>query len=117
MSVDAAVERLGLQPGEAVRFRRTGRARWQSGVVVGVERDGSLGIRDTDGAFRAVTLDAVLVRVRGARRWEPLLERAARTEQLSLALFDDAVVSGAGAKDAGRPGARRRAPRSGGATR
>jgi hypothetical protein len=81
------VERLGLRLGEAVRFRRVDRSRWQDGVVVGVERDGSLGVRDRSGASRAVPLGDVLVRrsgPRGARAWEPLLERAARTEQLPL---------------------------------
>jgi hypothetical protein len=84
------VERLGLRPGEPVRFLRVDRSRWQDGVVVAVERDGSLGVRDRSGASRAVPLDRVLVRAsgaRGARRWEPLLERASRTEQLPLPLF------------------------------
>jgi hypothetical protein len=78
---------LGLRPGEAVRFIRPDRTRWQDGVVVRVERDGSLGVRDGSGASRAVPLDRVLVRASGARgapRWEPLLDRASRTEQLAL---------------------------------
>ena len=81
------VERLGLQPGEKVRFLRVDRSRWQDGTVEGVERDGSLAVRDTKGASRAVLLEHVLVRAegsRGAKRWEPLLDRAARTEQLEL---------------------------------
>lgn len=81
------VERLGLRPGEEVRFRRADRARWQDGVVVGVERDGSLGVRDRSGASRAVPLADVLVRAttrRSSRTWEPLLSRASRTEQLPL---------------------------------
>jgi len=81
------VERLGLRLGEAVRFRRVDRSRWQDGVVVGVERDGSLGVRDQSGASRAVPLADVLVRAsgrRGARTWEPLLSRASRAEQLPL---------------------------------
>ena len=87
MTTELAVERLGLRVGEGVRFRRADRARWQDGVVVGVERDGSLGVRDQAGASRAVPLADVLVRGqgrRGARTWEPLLSRAARTEQLPL---------------------------------
>jgi hypothetical protein len=81
------MERLGLRAGEAVRFRRPDRSRWQNGVVVAIERDGSVGIRDVDGASRSIPLDHVLVRTTGARRasrWEPLLTRAARTEQLLL---------------------------------
>ncbi|HEX4979251.1 MAG TPA: hypothetical protein VFV35_04225 [Acidimicrobiales bacterium] len=81
------LERLGLRVREQIRFRRPDRSRWQDGVVVGVERDGSLAVRDADGAARSVPLGAVLVRARGARggrRWEPLLARASRTEQLDL---------------------------------
>ena len=81
------VERLGLHVGEKIRFLRADRVRWQDGAVVGVERDGSLGIRDTKGAWRAVPLADVIVRAegsRGGRHWEPLLDRAARTEQLEL---------------------------------
>ena len=81
------VERLGLRVGEPVRFLRADRTRWQDGRVKGVERDGSLAIRDDKGALRAVPLDAVLVRAegaRGGRHWEPLLDRVGRTEQLEL---------------------------------
>ncbi|HEX7168519.1 MAG TPA: hypothetical protein VF230_16175, partial [Acidimicrobiales bacterium] len=74
------VERLGIHVGEQVRFLRADRSRWQEGVVAGLERDGSLAVRDAKGASRAVPLDHVLVRTQGARggrHWEPLLERAA----------------------------------------
>ncbi len=77
------VQRFGLVAGEPVRFRRPDRARWQNGVATGVERDGSLAIADRDGAHRAIPMDCVQVRV-GLRRWEPLVDRAARTVQLSL---------------------------------
>lgn len=77
------IQRFGLEPGEAVRFRRPDRARWQDGVATGVERDGSLAVSDRDGAHRAVPVELVLVRApRG--RWEPLVERASRTVQLQL---------------------------------
>ena len=87
MTAALGVEALGLRVGEQVRFRRVDRSRWQDGVVVGVERDGSLGVRDTAGASRAIPLADVLVRStgrRGARTWEPLLARASRAEQLPL---------------------------------
>jgi len=70
-----------------VRFRRPDRSRWQLGKVAGRERDGSIGITDTNGAARAIPLHLVEVRStgpRGARAWEPLLDRATRTEQLSF---------------------------------
>jgi hypothetical protein len=78
---------LGLRVGERVRFQRPGRARWQIGVVRGIERDGSIRIVDAKGASRAVKVADVEVRhtgPRGAAGWEPLAERAARTEQLNL---------------------------------
>lgn len=77
------IERFGIEPGEAVRFRRPDRVRWQDGVATGLERDGSLAITDRDGAARAIPIELVLVRARRGR-WEPLLERASRTVQLSL---------------------------------
>jgi len=85
--VDLQLERLALRRGERIRFLRADRARWQDGTVTGVERDGSLAVRDSKGAFRSVPLEHVLVRAegaRGGRHWEPLLDRAARTEQLEL---------------------------------
>jgi len=79
------VQRFGLEPGEAIRFRRIDKARWQDGTAVRLERDGSLAVTDRDGAARAVAVDQVLVRAPGRGiRWEPLLERAARTVQLAL---------------------------------
>lgn len=78
---------LGLAAGERVRYRRRAEGRWHEGVVVGRERDGSLSVRDKKGASRALRLDVVEVRCmgpRGAAGWEPVLERAARTEQLRL---------------------------------
>lgn len=77
------IQRFGLEPGEAVRFRRPDRSRWQDGIATGVERDGSLAVADRDGAHRAIPVELVLVR-RGRRGWEPLVDRAARTVQLQL---------------------------------
>jgi hypothetical protein len=87
----SALAALGLAVGEAVRFRRADRSRWQSGKVSCMERDGSIGITDTNGAARAVPLAHVQVEERTRRRrpgaaprWEPLADRAGRTEQLKL---------------------------------
>ena len=77
------IQRLGIEAGEAVRFRRPDRSRWQDGVATGLERDGSLAVTDRDGAHRAIPVELVLVRAT-RNRWEPLLERASRTVQLSL---------------------------------
>ena len=78
---------LGLEPGDIVRFRRNPATRWRRGTVERVERDGSLGLRDDKGAARAIPLERVEVATigpRGARTWEPVVIRAARTEQLRL---------------------------------
>jgi hypothetical protein len=82
-----SLEQIGLAAGDRVRFRRRGSERWQEGVVERRERDGSIGIRDRDGASRAIPMERLEVRTvgrRGGRGWEPVPERAARTEQLSL---------------------------------
>ena len=83
MTLDA----LGIAPGHRVRFRRKADGRWTEGVAVGVEKDGSLGVRDSKGAARAIPMELVEVRCvgrRGAPGWEPLLDRANRAEQLKL---------------------------------
>jgi hypothetical protein len=87
----SALAALGLAVGETVRFRRADRSRWQAGKVAGIERDGSIGITDANGAARAVALVHVQVEQRSRRRrsgaparWEPLADRAGRTEQLRL---------------------------------
>ena len=82
-----SLEALGLAPGMAVRFRRVEATRWRSAVVERVEKDGSLGLRDGKGAARAIPIELVEVATtgpRGARTWEPVAERAARTEQMRL---------------------------------
>jgi hypothetical protein len=82
-----SLESLGLAPGLAVRFRRGDSGRWLRATVERVERDGSLGLRDAKGAARAIPLELVEVATvgpRGAKAWESVLERAARTEQLKL---------------------------------
>lgn len=78
---------LGLRPGEAVRFRRDSGARWQEAVVTGREQDGSIRLTDRRGAARTIAVERIEVRCTGPRggvAWEPLTERAARTEQLRL---------------------------------
>lgn len=82
-----SLEQLGLRPGEPVRFRRRDSERWKEAVVERREKDGSLGLRDAKGASRAIELDLVEVRSTGPRGgvvWEPVSERAARTEQMPL---------------------------------
>jgi hypothetical protein len=78
---------LGLAAGMPARFRRSSTSRWRLATVERIERDGSLGLRDERGAARAIPLEQVEVATtgpRGARTWEPVVDRAARTEQLRL---------------------------------
>jgi hypothetical protein len=87
MSVPPPLEALGLAVGDRVRWRERPGARWSEGRVVGRERDGSVGVRDGRGASRALMAGRLEVRVpgpRGGRGWEPVADRAARTEQLTL---------------------------------
>jgi hypothetical protein len=78
---------LGLTSGEQVRFRRDGSSRWQEAHVTRRERDGSVGLTDRRGAARAIPVELIEVRCvgpRGGAGWEPLTDRASRTEQLRL---------------------------------
>ncbi len=81
----AALEAIGLVPGETVRFRRTDRARWQIGAVACLERDGSLRVTDKDGAARTVPLAFVQVRAPHSS-WEHVAERSRRAVQMQLDL-------------------------------
>lgn len=78
---------LGLAPGARVRFRRREGGHWHEGVATRIERDGSVGLVDDNGAARAISVARLEVRRpgrRGAERWEPLAEVAGREEQLGL---------------------------------
>lgn len=86
-SSPSSLTELGLRAGDSVRFRRRPTERWRHAVVVARERDGSVGLRDEDGAARAIPIDRIEVRTRGPRGgtgWTPLPERVASTEQLDL---------------------------------
>ena len=81
------LEALGLRPGDKVRYQRTTGGRWQQATVERRERDGSVGVRDSKGASRALKVERLEVRTsgpRGAVTWEPVAERASRTEQMEL---------------------------------
>jgi hypothetical protein len=78
---------IGLEVGDVVRFRKLTGSRWIEAVVTGRERDGSVAVRDPAGRSRSLRIDRLEVRGRsrrGAELWEPLADRAARTEQLKL---------------------------------
>lgn len=78
---------LGLSTGEPVRWRPAGGGRWQTGKVTHRERDGSVAVTDARGARRSLPVALLEVRCsgpRGGTGWEPLTDRAGRTEQLRL---------------------------------
>ena len=78
---------FGLRAGETVRFRRVDRGRWRRGRLERIESDGSIGVRDDDGAARALPAGLVEVAAagpKGGARWEPLVERMTRGDQLEL---------------------------------
>lgn len=85
MADRAVLPRLGLRPGEPVRFRRG--SRWHEGRLVGLEADGSLQVTDRRGAARSLPVDAVEVRragPRGAVVWRSVPAVMNQPEQLDL---------------------------------
>ena len=84
---ESALLAVGLRPGDRVRHRRRGGGSWEEGRVERRERDGSIGVRDSKGAARAIPIDRLEVRTTGPRGgvvWEPVADRAARDEQLGI---------------------------------
>ena len=83
----AQLTSVGLSPGEVVRWQVARGGRWRIGSALRVEIDGSIEVRDADGALRSLRLERIHVRRRnkaGSEHWEPLSERMARAEQLTL---------------------------------
>jgi hypothetical protein len=84
---DSALVAVGLRRGDRVRYRRRDGGRWHEATVERREADGSIGVRDGNGASRAIAVDRLEVRAvgpRGARTWERVAARAERDEQLGL---------------------------------
>jgi hypothetical protein len=84
---DPALAELGVNVGDVVRFRRRDTERWKEATVAKREADGSISVRDSRGGLRALPIDSIEVRTVGPRGgiiWEPLAERASRTEQMRL---------------------------------
>ena len=83
----APLTELRLRPGDRVRFQHAPGGRWHEGTVHRRERDGSVALHETgNGAARAIAADRLHVLTGDGRkaRWEPVVARAARPEQLSL---------------------------------
>ena len=85
--VETGLLELGLRPGDVVRYRRKDGGVWHEATVERRERDGSVGVRDERGAVRALVVERLHVRTKGARgatTWEPVTPHADRDEQLGL---------------------------------
>jgi hypothetical protein len=86
-SDERSLETLGLRPGARVRWQRKAGGHWHEGVVIRRELDGSVAVRDADGAWRSIVVDRLEAHRegrRGSRAWEPLADRAIRSAQLTL---------------------------------
>jgi len=78
---------LGLRVDEPVRWRRHDGGHWQEGTVIGLERDGSIAVRDADGAWRSLVADRLEARrpnPRGRLRWQSVAVAASAPAQLAL---------------------------------
>ena len=85
--VDDGLAELGLEIGQLVRFRGRSDKRPREGVVLRRERDGSVGLRDERDRSRAITIDAIEVRVVGPRGGEQWISLTDAGGGLQLGLF------------------------------
>jgi hypothetical protein len=82
-----SLDAMGLRPGDKVRWRRKAGGHWQEGVVIGLEADGSVALRDRQGRWRSIVASQLEARGKGRRggaRWESVSARAAQPGQLAL---------------------------------
>ncbi len=83
----SSLARLGLRPGEPIRFRRNDKGRWIVGKVSHIATDGSITLHDPDGSARSLRPERVEIRRPGSRgrlRWRVVSEVAVTWEQLEL---------------------------------
>jgi len=83
----SALARLGLRPGEVVRFKPNDKGRYIAGKVEGIEVDGSIALRDRDGSARSLRPERVEIRRPGSRgrlSWQVVSDVAITWEQLEL---------------------------------
>ena len=87
MTGEPSLDALYLRIGDRVRFRKTSAARWSEALVEGIGRDGSVAVRDGQGATRSLAADRLEVKAktkRGGFLWQPVVDRADRTRQRPL---------------------------------
>lgn len=83
----AILARIGLRPGEPVRFRKIDGGKWFHGRMATISPDGSLTLHDANGAARSIRPERVEVRrpaSRGRLSWQLVSDVAITWEQLSL---------------------------------
>jgi hypothetical protein len=85
---ETTLTRLGLRPGEPVRFRKNDNGRWISGKISAINTDGSITLHDVpQGAARSLRADRLEVRRpsrHGRLTWQNVGVVAVTWEQLSL---------------------------------
>ncbi len=81
------LHRLGMRPGEPVRFKKGDGGRWYAGKMSGIAVDGSITIFDANGNARSLRAERVEVRRPGSRgrlTWQTISDVAITWEQLQL---------------------------------
>ncbi len=85
--VDDGLAAVGLEIGQIVRYRGSSDRRFHDGVVLRRERDGSVGLRDERGRARAISVEAIEVRLIGPRGGEQWIALTDAGGGLQLGLF------------------------------
>ena len=85
---EAALNAIGLHRGEPIRFKKSDdAARWSSGRIHAIERDGSVTVHDSNGAARSLRPERIEIQRRNTRgriAWQPLQEFLDSERQLTL---------------------------------
>lgn len=75
---EVTLETYGLKTGMQVRFRHQVEQTWDLGKVIGIERDGSIGlIDDYNGGSRAIHAHLIQRQIkgpRGGKKWIPIID-------------------------------------------
>ena len=85
---DGILERVGLQAGEPVRFRRVGAGRWTAGRIAALHPDGSISVHDparrSVSSMRPGCIEVRRPGSRGRLTWQNVETVAITWEQLVL---------------------------------
>ncbi len=85
---EAELRAIGLHRGEPIRFKKSeDAARWSTGRIHAVERDGSITVHDANGAARSLRPERIEIQRRNSRgkiNWQNLNEFLGSERQLTL---------------------------------